>query len=173
MSCDVGKATESWRMSCDVGEVTARLENEQQPFSHFTYVRAHSPTLPSLYLCHRSFSNPSVASLTSPGEPTIVHSDPLVRDIAELILQTFRHFTYVTAHSPTLPSLYLLHSTFSNHSVTLPTSQLILQPFFRFSYVTGSSLTSLGQPPMEIWIVMIKLVVTPQWNKPPLSLSQK
>ena len=66
----------------------------------------------------------------------------------ELILQPFRHFTYVTlilqpfcrfiyvtAHSPTLPLL-------------LPTSQRILQPFFRFSYVTGSSLTSPGEPPM-------------------------
>ena len=32
---------------------------------HFTYVTAHSPTLPSLYLCHSSFSNPSFASPTS------------------------------------------------------------------------------------------------------------
>ena len=54
-------------------------------------------------------------------------------------------------------------------------SQLILQPFLRFAYVMGSSLTSPGDLPMEIWIVMmkIKLVVTPQWNKAPLSLSQK
>ena len=65
-----------------------------------------------------------------------------------LILQPFRHFTYVTAHYPTLPSLYLRHSSFSNTSVASPTSQLILQSFFRFSYVTGSSLTSLGEPPM-------------------------
>ena len=28
-----------------------------------------------------------------------------------LILQAFRHFTYVTAHSPTLPSLYLRHNS--------------------------------------------------------------
>ena len=41
---------------------------------------------------------------------------------AEFILQPFRHFTYVTAHSPTLPSLYLRHSSFSNPSVTSPTS---------------------------------------------------
>ena len=54
-----------------------------------------------------------------------------------------RHFTYVTAHTPTLPPLYLRHSSFSNPSVALPTSQLILQPFFRFSYyVTGTSHTS-------------------------------
>ena len=67
---------------------------------------------------------------------------------AELILQPFRHFTYVTAHSPTLPSLYLRHSSFSNPSVASPTLQLILQHFFRFSYVTGSSLTSAGELPM-------------------------
>ena len=42
-----------------------------------------------------------------------------------------------------------IESSFSNHSITSPTSQLILQPFFRFSYVTGSSLTSLGEPPMN------------------------
>ena len=78
-----------------------------------------------------------------------------------LILQPFLHFTYVTTnsrtflslylrqvHSPTLPSLYLRHSSFSNPSVASPTSQLILQPIFRFSYVTGSSLTSPGEPPM-------------------------
>ena len=84
-------------------------------------------TLPD-ELC--SFSNLSVTSPTS-----------------QLILQPFRCFTYVTAHSPTIPSLYLRHSSFSNPSVPSPTSQLILQPFLRFSYVTGSSLTS-GEPPM-------------------------
>ena len=60
----------------------------------------------------------------------------------------YSHFTYVTTHSPTLPSLYLRHSSFSNPSVALPTSQFILQPFFRFSYVTSSSLSSPGEPPM-------------------------
>ena len=71
-------------------------------------------------------------------------------DVGEalLILQPFRHFTYVTAHSPTLPSLYLRHRSFSNPSVASLTSQLILQPFFRFSYVTGSSLMSPGEPPI-------------------------
>ena len=54
------------------------------------------------------------------------------------------------AHSPTFPSLHLRHSSFSNPSVALPTSQLTLQPFFRFSYVTRSSFTSLGEPPMSI-----------------------
>ena len=91
-------------------------------FCLFTHVTAHSPILPSLYLRHSSFANPSVASPTS-----------------QLILQPFRRFTYVTAHSPTLLSLYLRQSSFSNPSVASHTSQLILQTFFRFSYVTGSS----------------------------------
>ena len=66
----------------------------------------------------------------------------------ELILQPFCHFTYVTAHSPTLLSLYLHHSPFSNTSVASPTSQFIHQPFFHFSYVTGFSLTSPGETSM-------------------------
>ena len=78
-------------------------------------------------------SNPSVALLTS-----------------QLILQPFRHFTYVTTHSPALPSLYLHHSSFFNPSDASPTSQLILQSFFRFSCITGSSLTSTGEPPMHL-----------------------
>ena len=64
----------------------------------------------------------------------------------------FHHFTYVTAHSPTLSSLYLRHSSFSNPSVVSLTSQLIFQPFFCFSYVTASSLTSPGEPPMHIYV---------------------
>ena len=61
----------------------------------------------------------------------------------------YRHFTYVTNHSPTLPSHYLRHSSFSNPFVASPTSQFILQLFFRFSYVTSSSLNSPGEPPMR------------------------
>ena len=147
-------------MSCDVGDATEGLLI-LQPFRHFTYVTAHSPSLPSLHLRHSSFSNPSVASSTS-----------------QLILQPFRCFAYVTAHSPTLlslllrhriftcvtwraahacdahsptfPSLYLRHSSFSNPFVASPKSQFILQPFFRFSYVTSSSLNSPGEPPIPI-----------------------
>ena len=55
---------------------------------------------------------------------------------SQLILQPFRHFTNVSTHSPTLPPLYLRHSSFSKLSVTSPMPQLILQPFRRFSYVT-------------------------------------
>ena len=129
-------------MSCDVGEVTERLENQ---LCSTVYSSAHSPTFPSLHLRHNSFSNPSVALPTS-----------------QLILQSFRRFTYVTAFSnpsfasPTSQDLHLRHLTshpccqicpFSKLSVTSPTSQHILQPFFSFSYVTGSSLTSPDEPP--------------------------
>ena len=38
--------------------------------------------------------------------------------IALLILQPFRHCTYVTTHSPTLPSICLHYSSFSNPSST-------------------------------------------------------
>ena len=44
-------------------------------------------------------------------------------------LWPFRHFTYVTTHSPTLPSLYLRYISFSNPSVAS------LQPFFLFPNV--------------------------------------
>ena len=44
-------------------------------------------------------------------------------------------------HSPTLTSLLLSHSSFSNASAAFPTSQLILQPFRCFTYVTAHSPT--------------------------------
>ena len=166
-------------MSCDVGEVTERLENEQSHryrdiqqssffnlYRHFTYATTHSPTLPSLYLCHSSFSNSSVASPTSqfilqpffrfsyvtssahsPTFPSLrirhnSFSNPSVAlPTSQLILQPFRCFIYVPVHSPTLLLLYLRHSSFSNLSVTSTTPQLILQPFRRFTYVTVHSLT--------------------------------
>ena len=68
---------------------------------------------------------------------------------SQLILQAFRRSTYVTAHSPTLSSLYLRQNSFTNSSVASPTSQFILQLFFRFSYITGFSLTSPGEVPMK------------------------
>ena len=51
------------------------------------------------------------------------HKAICVRDL--LILQPFRHITYVTTHSPTLPSLYLRHSSFSNPSFASLTSQAL------------------------------------------------
>ena len=102
--------------------------------------RAHSSTFPSLHLLHNWFSNPSVALPTS-----------------QLILQSFRRFTYIAAHSQTLLSLLLRHClftyvtwrathdrydlSFSNPSVASPTSHLILKAFRRFTYVTVHSPT--------------------------------
>ena len=43
--------------------------------------------------------------------------------------------------APTFPSLHLCHDSFSDPSVTLPTSQLILKPFRQFTYVTTHSPT--------------------------------
>ena len=48
--------------------------------------------------------------------------DGKIWEWAELILQAFRQFTYVTAHSLTLPLLHLHHSSFSNSSFASPTS---------------------------------------------------
>ena len=118
-------------------------------FFRFIYVTAHSLTLPLLHLCHSSFSKPSFASPTSQAlhlrHPASRPCQAIDVQFCELHL---RHFTFVTAHSQTLLSLYLRHSSFSNPSIASPTSQLILQPLFRFSYVTGSSLTSPGRPPL-------------------------
>ena len=119
------KQRNGWTMSCDVCKAMEGLENELwcwwsdgkfeewaelilQPFRCFTNVTAHSPTLPSLYLRHSSFCNPSITSLTS-----------------QLILQLFRRFTYVTDHSPTVPLLHLRHSSFSNPSFACPRSQAL------------------------------------------------
>ena len=49
-----------------------------------------------------------------------------------------------SAHSPTFPSLHQRHSSFSNRSVALPTSQLILQPCHCFTNVTDHSPTILS-----------------------------
>ena len=127
MSCTKVKRRKGWRMSCDVGDIL-------QPFRHFTYVTAHSPTLPSLYLRQSSFSKPSVAWPTS-----------------QFVLQPFFRFSYVTSSSLNSPgespmilnSNYSL-SSFSKLSVTSPTSQLILQPFRRVTYVTAHSPTLLS-----------------------------
>ena len=80
------KQRKGWRMSCDVGKTTEVFEN---------VCRAHSPNFPSLHLRRSSFSNPSVAL-----------------PMSQLILQPFRCFTYVTAHSLTLLSL-LRHKLFT------------------------------------------------------------
>ena len=100
------------------------------PFRRFTYITAHSPTLLLLHLRHSSFSNPSFASPTS----QVLHLIHLTSSFfnlsitsptSQLILQPVLRFTYVTAHSPTLPLLHLLHSSFSNPSFASPPSQAL------------------------------------------------
>ena len=89
-----------------------------------TMSRAHSRTFPSLHLRHSSFSNPSVALPTSwalhfPTLPSLhlrhsSFSNPSVAlPTSQLILQPFRCFTCVTAHSPVLLSLLLRHRLFT------------------------------------------------------------
>ena len=48
----------------------------------------------------------------------------------------------VPPHSPTLTSLHLHRSLFSNPSAALPTPQFILQPFRCFTYAISTSPTS-------------------------------
>ena len=48
---------------------------------------------------------------------------PVTSPTSQLILQSFRRFTYVTTHSPTLLLLQLHHSWLSKPSFTSPTSQ--------------------------------------------------
>ena len=82
-----------------------------------------------------------------------------------LILQPLHRFTYVTAHPPTLPPLYLL---FSNPSAAFPTSQFILQPFRCFTFVIGTSPTSPGEPLMPLWWCLIYpcIFCNVQWLQP-------
>ena len=137
-------ASRLWMRLCSFSNplvASLMLQLILQPLHCFTYVTAHSPTLPSLQLRHSPFSNPSVASPTS-----------------QIILKPFRRFTYVTVHSQTLPSLHLRRSSFTNPFVASATSQPILQPFCRFTYVTGTSSMSAGKLSMQQWII-IKWVV--------------
>ena len=107
------------------------------PFCPFTYVTAHSPTLPLLHLRHSSFSNP----FASPTSQFSFSNLSVTSPTSQLILQPFCPFTYVRAHSPTLPLLHLCQSSFSNPSIALPTSEHILQPFHHFTYVRAHSPT--------------------------------
>ena len=97
---------------------------------------AYSPSFQSLYLRHSSFSNPSLALLTS---QLILQSFPcstyVTAHSATLLSLLLRHriFTYVTwraahverarAHSPSFQSLHLRRSSFSNPSFATPTPQ--------------------------------------------------
>ena len=117
MLCRYGRLA-TWRRwsPCDVGEATERFQNE----------------------LWRRWSDGKV------GERALLYLRPTFTSLHlrhKLILQPFRRFTYVTAHSPTLSLLHLRHNSLYNLSITSPTSQLILQPFRRSTYVTAHSPT--------------------------------
>ena len=147
-------------MSCDVGEVT-------ESSAHSTFSDLRCSICPSLNIiviiiiiiirvfCPRAglslqtqeprlqFCSKAVfhCKLRNPGCSFTRDGQVWKFPIAELILQAFSHFTYVTAHSHSFPSLHLRHSLFSNPSLALPTSQLILKPFCCFTYITAHSPT--------------------------------
>ena len=116
------------------GRSHCRLQN------HHGYIKHHYSGIGGA-----SFSNPYITSPTSQFilQPFRRFTYVTAHSIAIPLLHLrHRHFTYVTTHSPILPPLHLRHSSFSNPSVALPTSQLILQPFCCFTYVIGNSSTS-------------------------------
>ena len=159
-------------MSCDVGKVMERLENELcydynydlcsfsnlsvtsptsqlilQPFRRFTYVTAHSPTLPLLHLRHSSFfASPTPQALhlhQHLHELSLFSNLSVTSPTSQLILHPFRRFTYVTTHFPTLPLLHLRHSSFSNPSFASPTPQAFhLHEQSSFSNISVTSPTS-------------------------------
>ena len=73
------------------------------------------------------------------GSPGDVSEEPVMYEKRKKDCRMNCDIGDATAHSPTFPSRHLHHSSFSNPSVALPTSQLILQPFRRFTYVTAHS----------------------------------
>ena len=125
------KQQKGWRISCEVGKATKRLENEHGRLARWRRWSA-------------SFYNPYIASPTSQlflqsfRRFTYVTAHYTVLPLLHL---RHRHFTYVTAHSSTLPPLYLHQSSFSNPSAASSTPQLIIQSLCRFTYVTGHSTT--------------------------------
>ena len=119
-----------WAVMCDVGKEMEGLENELW------------------HLCNNSFSNPSITLPTS----------QLILPMSQLILQPFCCFTYITAHSPILPSLYLRHSSFSNPCcftyVTAHSSTrlLLLLRHWLFTYVTWRAAhVTLLLRPLDFW----------------------
>ena len=141
-------------MSCDVGHLRQNL------FSN-----------PSVaYLRHSSFSNPSVASptsqrilqpffrfsyvtgssLTSPGEPPMLHT---AVDWQSAVAAGYTNSSNSPCSRPESDSSWTHHrdssdasrsqSSFSKLSIISSTSQLILQPFHRFTYITAHSPTLL------------------------------
>ena len=80
---------------------------------------------------------------------------------SQLIVQPFRCFTYVTAHSPTLPLLHLRHSSFSNPSFASPTSQA-----FHLIHLASRPCPNNFQTSYPMYIVPYQNSPTPQITFP-------
>ena len=119
-ACDIGEAKEEfenelwhmkqrkgWTISCDIGKAMEGWRMSCD-VGEVMESRAHSPNFPSLHLHHSLFSN---RSITLP--------------MSQLILQLFRCFTYVTAHSPTLILLLLRHRLLTCHLASRPWNLII------------------------------------------------
>ena len=126
-------------MSCDVGKAREGLENE-------LWCRWSAWKLgewAELYIMEQSlFFKLSVTSPTS-----------------QLILQSFPCFTYITAHSSTLPLLHLRHSSFSNPSFASPTSQI-------FTCITWRAAHAATQPLWNLYIVLIFVTACSRHGSP-------
>ena len=88
------------------GSFTCRKSMIRDPWLYFPSEGSHTMGSSPGELC--SFSKLSVAFPTS-----------------QLIVQPFRRFIYVTAHSPAILLLHLRHSSFSNPSFASATSQAL------------------------------------------------
>ena len=109
-----------------------------QPLHRFTYVTAHSTSLPLFHLRQRHFT-------TSAGEPSMAEPHSPTLTSLHLCHNSFSkplsRFTYVIAHSTTLPLLHLRHRHFTYVTWRAAHDSLILQPLHSFTYVTGYSPT--------------------------------
>ena len=105
-----------WR-ACDVGEAEEELENELWRRCSNGRVGEWAVT----QVKRRKYWRMSCDA----GEVTERLENELCSPMSQLILQSFRRFTYVTAHFPTIPLLHLRHSSFSNPSFASPTSRAL------------------------------------------------
>ena len=117
-------------MSCDVGEVTERLENAvlSGPKVKGSHPVIWTPELLKAFEeCKASLFHATLLAHPDSSAPLARVTDSSNSGIGAalqqrkhdswqplaLILQPFRHFTYVTVHSPTLLSLLLRHRLFT------------------------------------------------------------
>ena len=91
---------------------------------------------------------------------------------SQLILQPFRRFTYVTAHSPTLPLPHLRHSSFSNPSFAFLRHRLFTYVTWRAAHDVFKSTETCGSVVMYDQPPCVRLGVLPWMVHPVLSRVQ-